>query len=276
MSEVTAAMAREGSASQRASQWRRASAIGSMRSGGLTKAKGIRGARRLRCAVVPRTPRSIAPDPPRLPDELEPATIDPRTVDSGDEWHRVRIADAEAAGLAMPGLRFEESRLERVDLSGARLAHLSLSDVELESANLANANVRGGSAWRVRIGRSRLTGISWHEGMIRDTVLSDCRIDLSSFAATRMDQVVFERCLLMQVDLQQATLRAVRFQDCDLTEADVSEARFERCELRGCTIDGMRGAERLRGVAMPWEDIVASVGTFAAAVGVTVLDDRVD
>jgi uncharacterized protein YjbI with pentapeptide repeats len=225
---------------------------------------------------VPRTPRSIAPDPPRLPDELEPAAIDPRTVESGDEWRRVRIADAEAAELAVPGLRFEESRLERVDLSGSRLAHLSLSDVELESANLANADVRGGSAWRARIGRSRLTGISWHEGLIRDTVLSDCRIDLSSFAATRMDQVVFERCLLMQVDLQQATLRAVRFEDCDLTEADVSEARFERCELRGCTIDGMRGAERLRGIAMPWEDIVASVGTFAAAVGVTVLDDRLD
>jgi hypothetical protein len=39
MSEVTAAIARDGSASQRASQWRRASAIGSMRSGGLTVPK---------------------------------------------------------------------------------------------------------------------------------------------------------------------------------------------------------------------------------------------
>jgi uncharacterized protein YjbI with pentapeptide repeats len=223
---------------------------------------------------VPPPARPIAPDAPRLPDELEPATIDPAAVDGGDEWHRVRIADAEAAGLAVPGLRFEESRLERVDLSGGRLAHLSLSDVELESANLANANVRGGSAWRARVTRSRLTGIAWHEGLIRDTVLSDCRIDLSSFAATRLDQVVFERCLLMQVEFQGTSLRAVRFTECDLTEADVTEARFERCELRGCTIDGMRGAERLRGVAMPWEDIVASVGTFAAAVGVTVLDDR--
>ena len=110
--------------------------------------------------------------------------------------------------------------------------------------------------------------------MIRDTVLSDCRIDLSSFAATRLDQVVFERFLLMQVDLQEASLRAVRFVDCDLSEADVTQAHFDRCELRGCTIDGMRGAERLRGIAMPWEDIVASVGTFAAAVGVTILDDR--
>jgi uncharacterized protein YjbI with pentapeptide repeats len=217
----------------------------------------------------------IEPQAPRLPDELEPASLD-AAVESGDEWRRARLTDVEAPELAVPSLRFEESRLERVDVSASRLARLALSDVELESCNLANADVRGGSAWRVRIVRSRLTGLSWHEGLIRDTVLSDCRIDLASFAATRLEHVVFERCLLMQADFQDANLRAVRFVDCDLTEADITKAQFTGCELRGCTIDGLRPAERLRGVAMPWEDIVAAVGTFAAAIGVTVLDDRLD
>jgi uncharacterized protein YjbI with pentapeptide repeats len=221
-----------------------------------------------------RSPADIAPDAPRLPDELEPATMDGARVESGDEWSRVRIVDAELSDLAAPGLRFEESRLERVDLSGGRLAHLALSDVELESCNLANADVRGGSLWRARVTRSRLTGLSWNEGLVRDVVFSDCRVDLSSFAAARLEQVAFERCLLMQADFQEAQLRAARFVDCDLSEADLSATRFDRCELRGCTIDGIRGAERLRGVAMPWEDILAAAGTFAAAVGVTVLDDR--
>jgi hypothetical protein len=40
--------------------------------------------------------------------------------------------------------------------------------------------------------------------------------------------------------------------------------------VTGCDLEGLRGAERLRGVAMPWPDIVAAAGTFAAAVGVTV------
>jgi uncharacterized protein YjbI with pentapeptide repeats len=224
--------------------------------------------------MPPRSRAEIAPETPRIPDDLEPATIDPGGIESGDEWRRVRLTDVEAPELAMPSLRFEEARLERVDLNSGRLAHLALSDVELDGCNLANADVRAGSAWRTRIVRSRLTGLSWTEGMVRDTVLSDCRVDLSSFAATRLDQVVFERCLLMQADFQEASLRAVRFVDCDLTELDVTQASFARCELRGCTIDGMRGAERLRGIAMPWEDILASAGTFAAAVGVTVIDDR--
>ena len=208
-----------------------------------------------------------------MPGDLEPGSFDVVALESGDEWRRVQLTDVAAPELAMPSLRFEESRLERVDLSAGRLAHLSLADVELEGCNLANADVRAGSAWRARIERSRLTGVSWTEGLVRDVVFSDCRIDLSSFAATRLEQVVFERCLLMQADFQEASLRAVRFVDCDLSEADLANARFERCELRGCTIDAIRGAERLRGVAMPWEDIVASVGTLAAAVGVTILDD---
>jgi Pentapeptide repeats (9 copies) len=137
------------------------------------------------------------------------------------------------------------------------------------------SRARGGSLWRARVDRARLTGLSWTEGLVRDAVFSDCRVDLSSFAATRLEQVVFERCLLMQTDFEEAQLRSVRFLDCDLSEADLSAARFDRCELRGCTIDGIRGAERLRGVAMPWEDILACAGTFAAAVGVTILaDDR--
>ena len=224
--------------------------------------------------MVRRSPAVIAPDTPRLPDDLDPASVDAATVDGGDEWSRVALVDAALRELAAPGLRFEEARLERVDFSASRLANISLSDVELDGCNLANVDARGGSLWRARVARARLTGLSWTEGLVREAVLSDCRIDLSSFAATRLEQVVFERCLLIQADFQEASLRSVRFVDCDLSEADLTGARFDRCELRGCTIDGIRGAERLRGVAMPWEDIVASAGTFAAAVGVSVLDDR--
>jgi uncharacterized protein YjbI with pentapeptide repeats len=223
--------------------------------------------------AVPRRARTdIAPEAPLIPDDLEVARIEASAVESGDEWSRVRIEDAELAALAAPGLRFEAARLQRVDLGGSRLAHLALSDVELEGCNLANADVRGGSLWRGLVLRSRLTGLSWTEGLLREVVLRDCRIDLASFAATRLDQVVFERCLLMQADLQEAQLRAVRFVDCDLTEADLTDARFDTCEMRGCTLDGVRGAQRLRGVAMPWPDVLAAAGTFAAALGIEVRD----
>jgi uncharacterized protein YjbI with pentapeptide repeats len=186
-----------------------------------------------------------------VPDDLEATTVDVAAIESGSEWARVALAEDELSELAVPGLRFEESRLQRVDLSASRLARLSLSDVELDGCNLANADVRGGTLWRGVVERARLTGLFWNEGALRDVVVRDCRIDLASFAKTRFEQVVFERCLLMQTELQEASLRLVRFVDCDLTEVDLTQATFDRCEMRGCTLDGVRAPERLRGVSMP-------------------------
>jgi hypothetical protein len=46
-----------------------------------------------------------------------------------------------------------------------------------------------------------------------------------------------------------------------------------RVELRGCDLEGLKGAERLRGARMPWPDIVASAGTFAATLGIVASDE---
>ena len=162
--------------------------------------------------------------------------------------------------------------LARVDLAGARLINLAFADVELDTCNLATVGARSGSMRRVTARGCRMTGLLWTEGVLRDVVLRDCRIDLASFAATTIEQVVFDGCILRQTDFQDAELRMVSFVDCDLTEADLSNARLAHCELRGCTLDGLRGASSLRGAAMPWADIVAAAGTFADAVGVRVLD----
>jgi uncharacterized protein YjbI with pentapeptide repeats len=110
------------------------------------------------------------------------------------------------------------------------------------------------------------------EGRLRDVVLAESRVDLASFAACVLEQVVFEDCRLEGSSFQDARLRHVRFERCDLSEADLSGARFERSELRGCTLDGVRGAASLRGAAMPWDDLVAASGTLAAALGIKVLE----
>jgi hypothetical protein len=232
MSDVTAAIARDGSASQRASQWRRASAIGSMRNGGLTSPTAY--SRRPAATVpdVPPPPRSIAPMAPDDPEELT-----------------------------------------SLDLAGERRPGLAYVDAALSDGNLANVHARGGSLRRATVHRCRMTGLLWTEGSLRDVTLTECRIDLASFAASTLEQVVFEDCILRQTDFQDAELRAVRFARCDLSGADFTGARLSRSELRGCTLDDLRGAERLRGAAMPWADIVAAAGTFADALGIRVLDD---
>jgi hypothetical protein len=64
----------------------------------------------------------------------------------------------------------------------------------------------------------------------------------------------------------------VRFVGCDLSRLDLRGARLRQCERAGCTIVGLEGVDRLRGAAMPWADIVAAAGIWAAALGIEDLD----
>jgi hypothetical protein len=68
-------------------------------------------------------------------------------------------------------------------------------------------------------------------------------------------------------------LSSVAFVSCGLDGVDLSGAAFSACEMRGCVVDEVRGVTSLRGVAMPWPDLVRNAGAFAAALGVRVLDD---
>lgn len=126
---------------------------------------------------------------------------------------------------------------------------------------------------RVRAEECRLTGIRFFEAFLRDLTFVGCRMDLASLGSCRLQQVSFEDCVLAQTDFLESELQSVRFHSCDLSEADFRGARLQRCELRDCDLNGAHGIERLAGSAMPWADIVQQAGTWAAALGIEVLED---
>jgi uncharacterized protein YjbI with pentapeptide repeats len=150
---------------------------------------------------------------------------------------------------------------------------LKLTDVVVERGNLANLAADELALRRVAFSGARLTGAQWTRGTLTDVVFRECRIDLATFGGTTFERVAFEDCLLMQTDFRDALWRAVRFERCDLTEADFGGLRIARAELRGCTLDGAVGVDRLRGAALPWGDIVGHAGLFAGALGIKLLDD---
>ena len=166
-----------------------------------------------------------------------------------------------------------EARLADVDASGTKVAGLRLVDVVVDRGNLANLVAPEPSLTRVVFTGTRLTGAQWTRGRIIDAVFRDCRIDLATFAGTTFERVMFDGCLLAQADFGGALLRSVGFDHCDLTEADLSEVRIDGCELRACTLDGIVGAERLRGAAMLWADVVGHAALLANALGIRVLED---
>jgi len=75
-----------------------------------------------------------------------------------------------------------------------------------------------------------------------------------------------------ECDFEGASLKDVLFERCALREATFASAALQRVELRGCDLAGVRGVDALRGVRMPWNDVLENAPLFALAAGVEIVD----
>lgn len=147
-----------------------------------------------------------------------------------------------------------------------------LSDTAVRDVDWSNERALRLQWRRVELTRCRLTGMDLAEAALDDVVFAECRIDLAGLRHARLERVVFRDCRMEECDLYGASLRDVLFERCELREATFSGCRVERVELRGCELAGVRGADALRGARMPWPDVVANAGVFAAALGIEIVD----
>jgi uncharacterized protein YjbI with pentapeptide repeats len=164
-------------------------------------------------------------------------------------------------------------RIEGASRAGADLQGVAVRDLVAVRCDGANVRARGASFVRVVVEQSRLTGADLGEAELQDVVLRGCRFDLAGLRFARLTRVLLEDCELRGSDFGGAVLSSVAFASCGFDEVDFSGASFTACEMRGCVLDGVRGVAALRGVAMPWPDVVRNAGAFAGALGVRALEE---
>ncbi len=212
----------------------------------------------------------IAPDPPDLPKEPHDARTRPlvdHLVLEGATLQRVDWS-AKTAG----DIRIVQCRLDEVDLSGTAAPRATFEDLVITGGSLANARLSGVRVRRATFDNVRMTGADLSSGSVHDTTFTNCRIDLGSFRFASLERVTFEGCRLEEIDFYGSELRSVSFLDCVMVNAVWAEATLTRCEMRGTDISGAGNPERLRGVRMPWMDVVSSAGVLAAAAGIEIVD----
>jgi uncharacterized protein YjbI with pentapeptide repeats len=215
------------------------------------------------------------PSPPRLSAELEQRALDDHELESGERVSERLLSDPQMAGRELRGVDLVELVVQRGDLSALRLlGGSSITDVRFEGTNLANLRALGTTLQRAELRGCRMTGLQWAEGHWRDVLVTDCRADLVSLRATRLEDVTFRDCELTEADFGAARLRGVRLERCRLTGAELRGARFERCVIESCDLEGLQVPERLHGVTMPWADVIEAAGVFAAALGVKIAEDE--
>lgn len=207
----------------------------------------------------------LAPDLPEL-EALELTTDGPADP--------VFISGARVAATQTPvrtgRLRIRESELRGVTFEAANAPGLELIDVVLRDCGLSNVDGREGVIRRAELHRSQLVGFGLSKGDVRDLRVVDCSLELASFAAAHLSDVIFEHVNLADASFMAARLEGVEFIDCRLAGADFRGAKLKGCAIRGSALDGVLGVESLRGLRMPWGDLLASAGALAAALGIAV------
>ena len=188
--------------------------------------------------------------PPRLGET--PVTAPPEVSDHA-EWREVELTGE--------------------DLSGARVRGIELTDVVMRNCNTANLTSLKASLSRCEFAGCRMTGLALPDSILEDVRFSDGLIDLAAFGFSRFRRVIFTGCILRDADFTDARFESVRFHRCEMQGATFTGARFAKSEMRGCTLDAINGIEGLKGVAMDWSDVVGLAGTFAAALGIEVIDE---
>jgi uncharacterized protein YjbI with pentapeptide repeats len=148
-----------------------------------------------------------------------------------------------------------------------------LTDVVVRDADWANRRVARASLLRVELHTVRLTGADLAESTFRDVRFVGCRLDLAAARLATFERVVFSDCRLEELDFYGSRLDDVLFERCVLREATISGVTAKRVELRGCDLAGLRGAEALRGMRMPWNDVLENAPLFAGVIGIEILDE---
>lgn len=226
-------------------------------------------ARPTRRTSVP--PSARLPQRPRPPASLELATLPDHDLE--DEATLRRLAfEVDLSGRSAESVEFDQCRFRAADLSGTTLARARLVDCLIERTNLANLRTDKSSMQRARIDSSRMTGLHWIDGSLRDVTVAECRADLAVFRFTDFRQVRFEDCNLTRADFANADLSGAQFVNCDLTGAQFSQATMTGARFRGCTLVGIGGVTSMEGAIIAGQDLVALSYTLAAALGIQIED----
>jgi uncharacterized protein YjbI with pentapeptide repeats len=182
------------------------------------------------------------------------------------------IAGVDWSARDATGMRLTECRLDGVELGETQLRRAGIRDVGVAGGSWANVDATEASAKRVAFRDVRLTGVSFANATLADVSFVDCRLDLASFRFAKLSNVRFEGCRLEEADFYEASVASTVFSNCSLARASIAGATFTSTELRGCDLAGLGNPDRLRGVRMPWSDIVQSADVLAAGLGIEIAE----
>lgn len=183
-------------------------------------------------------------------------------------------------GIGFDGLDLSASAayatdIEQCRFSGVRMPGVirqtTLVNTEFSVCDLANVQADDSSLLQSRVSTSRMTGMSWTKGVLRDVVVESSRANLASFRYSRLKTVVFKDCDLQQADFQRTEFRNVLFESCDLSSAQFNGAHLHHnVRFEDCVLVNIGGVAGLKGATVQGGDLFGLAASLARQAGIAV------
>jgi uncharacterized protein YjbI with pentapeptide repeats len=215
---------------------------------------------------------TLAPrTPPRVEDNLLP--WEDQLVDDAEVLGAVLSGDF--AGLSASYVELIGCRVDGAQLLGSHLHAGRLTDCIVRGCDLAGIVLEACVLTRVEFRECRLSGLQAIGSRFSDVGFVDCRLNDANFRGTTWERAEFEGCDLVGADFYSAVLPGSRFLSCDLTAAQLSKTTLTGSRLQRSVIDGLKGADALRGVTISSDEIIPAALALFGAFEMTIDDEPV-
>lgn len=202
-----------------------------------------------------------------LPDLEEAGT---ERLSAQERHDGLRLVGADLTGADLTGATFAECELVAVTAHTTVLQHVRLLETRIERLNAAVLDATR-STWRdVELADSRLGALDVYDAEIRSTRISGSKVDWINLRSSTLEDVLFEDCVIDELDLGGVTASRVAFVNCRVGSIALPHARLEDVDLRGLEMGAIGNLEGLAGATLDPQQVTGLAPALAGHLGIRV------
>jgi uncharacterized protein YjbI with pentapeptide repeats len=211
--------------------------------------------------------------PPRPPEFTlpEPRAFDGGALLAGEDYDGIEFADLDLTGSAAPGAHFLDCVLRRCVLDEAGLKRVRIVDSLLDGVRGVGTVLGEAQLRDVEIRDARLGGVQLFGATLTRVLVRGGKIDCLNLRQSRLLDVAFVGCVLIEPDFGGARCERVSFEECEVRGADLGGVTLKDVDFRGAArFEPVRGVDRLAGAVITPTQLLDLAPRFAAEMGVRV------
>jgi uncharacterized protein YjbI with pentapeptide repeats len=184
----------------------------------------------------------------------------------------VRFEGTDFGGAHAEGFSFLECSLLDARLDDAHLEGSRWSECTWERAQGVGVSLVEASLVETTLDGCRLGAVSAHGGVWRDVMVRGGKVDFLNLRGANLKDVAFVDCVVVELDLSEATVDGMTFEGCTLLEPTFGRGKYAGLDLSEAQLRAPHGLAGLRGATLSRPQVIDLADALAAELGITVSD----